>query len=230
MAISSGSRSPLKGKSSCVLVGPRQPRAMGAGTGSGCRACYARDRTSSPCQSFSVLMCCIFPRVERALVFCVIILLRVERALELLCYIFRMWNALWCHCVIFSTLGTHYGVIVLYFLVCGTRSGVILLYFPHVERALQLLCYIFRAWNVIWRYCLIFFSVWNALWRYCVIFSARGTCYGIIVLYFPRVEGALALLCYIFRACNALWYFVFNSFCVVIYLPCDLPVFISKLS
>ena len=57
----------------------------------------------------------------------------------------------------------------------------------------------------------------------------------VIVLYFPCVKGPYVertweLVCYIFRAWNALWYFVLNSFRVVLYLPCDLPVFISKLS
>ena len=85
----------------------------------------------------------------------------VDSALELLCYIFYA---------------------------CGTRSGVIVLYFPHVERALELLRYIFLC-----------------------------------------VERAMALLCYIFRTLNALWYFMLDSFCVVIYLPCDFSVFISKL-
>ena len=149
------------------------------------------------------IMCCIFPRVERALIFCVIFFPRVERALVLLCCIFRAWNALWRYCVIFfrlwNALFWRYCVI---FSARGTRSGVIVLYFPRVERALALLCYIF----------------------------ACGTRFGVIVLNFPRMESAMALLCYIFREWNALWYFVLNSFRVVIYLPCDLPVFISKLS
>ena len=116
----------------------------------------------------------------------------------------------------FSAHGTRAGVIVFYFTACGRRSSIIASYFLRVECALALLCYILRAWN--------------ALWCYCVIFSARGMRSGIIVLYFTRVEHALELLCYILRAWNALWYFVLYSFCIVIYLPCDLPVFISKLS
>ena len=115
-------------------------------------------------------MCCIFPRVERALMFCVIFFLHVEHAQVLLCCIFRAWNALWRYFVIFSAGETCSGIIVLYFprveralaLLCyisthGTRSGFILLYFPcvegpHVERALALLCYIFRAWYALWNY------------------------------------------------------------------------------
>ena len=118
----------------------------------------------------------------------------------------------------------------LYFSACGTRSGVIVLYFPRMERALALLCYIFR--------------MWNTLWLYCVVFSACGTRSSVIVLYFPCVECALALFRYIFprvertlalfsyisRAWNALWYFLLISFGVVIYSPCDLTMFISKLS
>ena len=127
----------------------------------------------------SGILCYIFPRVERALEFC----------------------------VIFSVHGERSGIIVLYFSACGTCSGFIVLYFPHVERALA---------------------------SFCCIFSACGTRSGVIVLYFLRVERALALFCYIFphveralalfcyilRACNALWYFVSNSFHFVMYLPC----------
>ena len=132
-------------------------------------------------------MCCIFPRVERNLVFFVIF--------------FRAWNALWYYCVVFSARGTRSGVIVLHFSACGTHSRVIVLYFPRVERTLV--------------FCVIVFWVCNAFWRYCVIFStcvgpAHGTCSSIIVLYFPCMEHALALLCYIFqlwraRSWNALW-------------------------
>ena len=88
---------------------------------------------------------------------------RVEFDLALLCYIFRVWNALWRYCVIFYARGTRYGVIVLYF--------------PRVER----------------------------VWSYCIIFSARGMRSGVIVLYFPLVERAIALLCYIFYVWNMLW-------------------------
>ena len=49
----------------------------------------------------------------------------------------------------------------------------------------------------------------------CYILSARGTRSSNIVLYFPRVEHALALLCYIFCAWNKLWrYCVVFSACV----------------
>ena len=107
----------------------------------------------------------------------------------------------------------------LFFLICSVT-------FPRVEglcmeRALKLLCYICRAWNPLWHYCVIF-SVCGG--------PVSGTRSGVIVLYFSLVECALALLCYIIRAWNALWYFVLNLFRVVIYLPCDFPVFISKLS
>ena len=106
----------------------------------------------------SGILCYIFPRVECALILLCYIFPRVERALALFCYIFCAWNALWRYCVIFSACGMRYGVIVLYFSTCGTRSGVIVLYFPHVERALGLLYYIFRAWNALWRYCVIFYA------------------------------------------------------------------------
>ena len=122
-----------------------------------------------------------FPRVERALVFCVIF--------------FHAWNALWHYWVIF-----------------------------------------FGAWNALKRYCVIYLCMWNLLWLYRVIFYACGTRSGVIVLYFPRVERTLALLCYIvlrvecalallchiFRALNALWYFVLNSFllqCTYLVIP-----------
>ena len=73
-------------------------------------------------------MCCIFPRVEHALVFCVIFFCMCNvlwrycvvfsargTHSELLCYIFRAWNTLWNYCVIFSARRTRSGVIVLYF-------------------------------------------------------------------------------------------------------------------
>ena len=41
-----GSRSPLNGASSSVLMGPWQTRATGAGTGPGWRGCYPRDQAS----------------------------------------------------------------------------------------------------------------------------------------------------------------------------------------
>ena len=175
----------------------------------------------------------------------------MQRALVLFCCIFRAWNVLWRYCVVFVVHGTRSVIIVLYFLspnrsvarVCntlwiydcnycvifsecggpahGTRSSVIVLYFPHL--------------NALWSYYVIFsvcgwparatrsgvmtlyFRLWmsracNTLWNYCVRFSAcrgtaRGTCSGVIVLYFRsgvivlyfmRVERALALLCHIF--------------------------------
>ena len=146
-------------------------------------------------------MCCIYVRGTRSSILCYIFP-HVERALVLLCCIFRTWDALWRYCVIFS--------------VGGTCSGVIVLYFPHVEHALV----------------------------FCVIFSACGTLSGVIVLYFlrvecnlallcyifPPVERAISLLCYIFCTWNVLWYFVLNSFRIVIYLRCEFFMFISKLS
>ena len=47
--IVAGSRSPLTGASSGVLTGPWHPCATGAGTGPGCRGCYARDRNGGHC-------------------------------------------------------------------------------------------------------------------------------------------------------------------------------------
>ena len=123
-------------------------------------------------------MCCIFTCLEHALVFCVKKIPRVERALVLLCCIFRAWDTLWRYCVIFSVRGTRFGVILLYFRAWNTLWYLVL-YFPRVERSLALLCCIFCAWNAIWRYCDIFFLLWNALFHYCVIFSARGTRSGI---------------------------------------------------
>ena len=70
--------------------------------------------------------------------------------------------------------------------------------FPHVERALVLLCYIFCAWNALWRYCAIFSAHGTRSGVIMLYFSACGTHYGVIELYFLRVERALALLCYIF--------------------------------
>ena len=58
----------------------------------------------------------------------------------------------------------------------------------------DLQCYIFRVWRA---------RAWNALWRHCVIFYACGdpsrrTNSGSILLYFLRVEHAMATFCYIF--------------------------------
>ena len=114
--------------------------------------------------------------------------------------------------------------------------------FPRVEGDLVLLCCIFSTWNALWYFVLYFSRAWNALWYYCVVFFARGTRSGVIVLYFcawnvlwrycvifsARGTRSVVIVLY-FCAWNALWYVVLNSFRVVIYLPCDLPKFISKL-
>ena len=94
---------------------------------------------------------------------------------------------------------------VLYFSARQTRSSVLCYIFPRVERALVLLGCIFCVWNALWQYCFILTCMWNALWHYCVIFFAHGRRSGVIVLYFPRLERDLTLLCYIFRVWNALW-------------------------
>ena len=125
-------------------------------------------------------MCCIFPRVERALIFCVIYFLQVEYALVLLCYIFCVWNALWLYYAIFPRVEWSMA------LSCYT--------FPCVECALELLCYTFR--------------MRNALWRYCVIFSACGICSGVIVLKNLRVEHPLLFCVKFVPCCNilTLWF------------------------
>ena len=66
--------------------------------------------------------------------------------------------------------------------------------FLHAERALELLCYIFRTWN--------------ALWHYCVIFFAYGTQSGVIFLYYLHVEHAL-VFCVKFISCFVLCSVVF---------------------
>ena len=96
--------------------------------------------------------------------------LSVGRALALLCYIFRVCNTLWCHCVIFFLVWNALWRYCAIFSARGMRSGVIALFFPSVERTLELLYYI----------------------------SARGILSGVILIYFPSVECALELLCYIF--------------------------------
>ena len=115
---------------------------------------------------------------------------------------------------------------VLYFSARGTRSGI--------------LCCIFRTWNALWYYCVIFsargthsgvivlyFSACRTRSSAIVLeFPAGGTLFSIIVLYFPCVElalvllcsnfqcveRALALLCYILRMWNVIW-----RYCVIFY-------------
>ena len=102
--------------------------------------------------------------------------------------------------------------------------------FSRVERALPILCHILSMWNALWRYRVIFFACGTHSGVIVLYIFACGTHSGIIVLYYPCVECDLALLCHIFCAWNGICYFVLNLFRVVIYLPCDFPVFISKLS
>ena len=128
--------------------------------------------------------------MERALALLCYIFPRLESALALLCYISRVWNSLGRYCAIFSACVTCYGVIVLYY-PCVERALALFCYnFPRVERSLEILCYIFR--------------VWNALWTYCVIFSSRGTRSGVIVLYFLCVERALVFYVKFISCCNIL--------------------------
>ena len=67
-------------------------------------------------------MCCIFPRVERALEFYVIYFSARGTRSGIIVLYFRVWNARWNYCVIFSAR--------------ATRSVVIVLYFPRVQRDL----------------------------------------------------------------------------------------------
>ena len=110
-------------------------------------------------------------RVERDLLLLCYIFLRVACALAFLCSSFCVWRA--CSWKAFCCY------CVIFYACGGTTRGTHLL----------LLYYIF--------------CTWNALCSSCVIFSAsggpvHGSRYGVIVLYFPHVEHALALLCYIF--------------------------------
>ena len=65
----------------------------------------------SACGTHTGILCCIFQRVERALVFCVIYFPHVERALEFCAIYFRLWNALWNF--------------LLYIFACVTRSSIL---------------------------------------------------------------------------------------------------------
>ena len=78
------------------------------------------------------MMCCILPRLERVLVFCVIF--------------FRVWNTLW--------------YFVLYFYECRTRSGILCYIFLHVEDALVIFVVFFRLWNALW-YLVLYFSAFG---------------------------------------------------------------------
>ena len=95
------------------------------------------------CGTFSGILCYISPRVEYALVFCVVlsacemlsgilslIFQRVEFALVFCVNCFCMWNALWyCAmlCYIFLVLERSLVLwnFVLYFSAFGTRSGIV---------------------------------------------------------------------------------------------------------
>ena len=112
-------------------------------------------RTSSPSESFSVLMCSmhvlfsyfIFVLYE-IVIACVVFvfyagcLKKTQKNKKLCVVFFHAWNALWCFLLYFSTHETRLGIL----------------------------------------YCI--FHAWNALWRCCVIFSSCGTRSGDIVLYF----------------------------------------------
>ena len=87
------------------------------------------------------------------------------------------------------------------------RSGIIVLYFLRVERALALLCCIFCSLNALWSYCVIFSARGTRSGFIVLYFSVFGTRSEVIVSYFPRVERALALVCYIFHMWNAHWHY-----------------------
>ena len=63
----------------------------------------------------------------------------------------------------FSACGMRSGILCYIFSARVIRSSIIVSYFMRVERALELLCYVFCAWNALWRYCVVFFRVWNVL-------------------------------------------------------------------
>ena len=48
----------------------------------------------------------------------------------------------------------------------------------------KIMCCIILRVDVLWYFVLYFFRAWNVLWYYCVVFPARETCSGVVVLYF----------------------------------------------
>ena len=151
------------------------------------------------------MICCIFPWVERSLLFCVIS--------------FRMCNALWYIVLYVSACGMRYHNFVFYIPACGMCSGN--------------LCYIFYMWNALWYFvfffmhvecllvfCVIYFCMWNVLWFFLLYFSTCGIHSGVVdfrVIYFPRVERSF-LYCIIY----------FLSFSLHFIMNCSYLDFISK--
>ena len=92
-----------------------------------------------------------------------------------------------------------------------TRSDVIVLYFAHLKCALALLYYISACGGPVCKTCsrvvVLFFPYVEG-----PRMDRALTLLGFIVLYFPRVERTLGLLCYIFGVWNALW-----RHCVIFY-------------
>ena len=154
--------------------------------------CYYKDKKTSEKQEN---ICCIFPWVERYLIFCVIW--------------FRMWNALW--------------YIVLYVSTCGMCSGILCYIFPHVECALVffvifstcgtlsgIFSFIFMRVECVLVLCVIYYCMWNALCFLCCIFPRveYALVLWIYVLYFSTCGTLFGILCYIF-SCFSL-HFVLN--------------------
>ena len=105
------------------------------------------------------MMCCIFPRVEFALVLYVIYFPRVELALVFCVIYFRVWNAIW--------------YFVLYFSTCRTRYVILCCIFMRVERALIV--------------CVIFFCVQNVLWYFVLYILLLFSSFSVVLYltFFP---------------------------------------------
>ena len=86
------------------------------------------------------MLCCIFPRWERALLFCVIFFPRVEGNLVLCVTFFCLQNALY--------------YFVLYSYMCVTRCGVLCCIVLCVEHALVISVAVFHVWNALWYFVL----------------------------------------------------------------------------
>ena len=105
-------------------------------------SCCMREGTQKKLKQKTKMMCCIFSRVDCALVFCIVF--------------FCLWNALW--------------YFVLYFNVCGMRSVFFCYIFPRVERTLVFYVIFFYVWNGIWYFVLYFIRVKKRSGILCYIF------------------------------------------------------------
>ena len=117
----------------------------------------------SACGTRSGVLCYIFLRVERALVFCVIFSLMWNALWCFVLYIFRVWNALWYFVLYILRLWNPHWYLVLYFSACGTKIGVFCYIFSACGTCSVILCYIFLRVERALVFSVVFFCMQNVL-------------------------------------------------------------------